>query len=514
MTRKRHRASDYVRCTTGGPDGSVRLRRFVYGSISLLLAGGVFAMAYLFLSTTQSADSLALRYERSLVTEALKHSQELAARHQTFVAVNDQTVSELRTNDTLDPEFAREIARQMWSDFHDDWTLILDGKNTPVLVAAEDELLAASAGREIVEATRDLVARARIGYQTARRPTKDGYRIRYVEKGRLAPIYATDIRDIGGKPALVSAMAIVPATGGVSLPDGPPGVLVSVSLIEKAFLEEMADTLLLKGFQYTGGAVSQAASVPVATRGHSPVGSFEWTSGAPGARIRTAIGPIAVALILSFLAIGAYFARKLAQRSKALEDSEARNRHMATHDLMTGLANRVHFREIFDRAITDCHTCPCTVMAIDLDRFKEVNDTYGHEAGDMVIRQVARRLHAALPDDALIARMGGDEFMVLLTGDIGDERIRWLCDSVIDAVTQPIPVSGGMARIGASIGWASAPKHADAPSHLLSLADRALYSAKENGRNRAVCIEDLYERETRPSERRDEDVSPATLKRA
>lgn len=473
----------------------VRLRHLAYASISMLLAGGVFAMAYLFLSTTHSADQLALRHERALVTEALEHSLELEARHQTFIAVNDKTAREVQIDDRIDDEFAHEIARQMWLDFHHDWTLIVDGKNDLILVAAEDEIVPPIAGQEILDATRDLVAKARIGYQAVRRPAAEGFKVKYVEKGELAPIYATDVRDVAGKPGLVSAMAIVPESDDLALPDGPPGVIVSVALIEEAFLSEIGETLLLQDFIYVAGEDHHEASVPVAVHGHKPIGYFEWTSEAPGSKIRNAIGPIAAILVLMFVAIGAFFARKLAQKSRALEDSESLNRRMATHDLMTGLANRPHFHNAFERAIAQCHTTPCAVMAIDLDRFKAVNDTFGHEAGDMVIRQAAHRLRTVLSKHALIARTGGDEFMALLTGPVDENRMRWLCDTLIEAIAQPIPVSGGLAQIGVSIGWATAPKHADTASHLLALADQALYCAKENGRNMAVCIEDLYRRQ-------------------
>ncbi|MBG6173445.1 diguanylate cyclase (GGDEF)-like protein [Labrenzia sp. EL_208] len=474
---------------------NVRLRHFAYGSISLLLAGGVFAMAYLFMSTTQSADELALRHERALVTEALEHSLELEARHQTFVAVNDKTAREVQIDDRIDETFAHEIARQMWLDFHHDWTLIVDGRNDLILVAAEDEIVPSAAGQEVLDTTRDLVAKARIGYQTVRRPSADGFKVKYVEKGKLAPIYATDVRNIDGRPALVSAMAIVPESADLSLPDGPPGVIVSVSLIEEAFLSEIGETLLLENFTYVAGTGHHQASVPVSAHGQQPIGYFEWTSAAPGSKIRSTIGPIAAVLMLMFIAIGVFFARRLAQKSRALEDSEALNRRMASHDLMTGLANRPHFHAALDRAIAQCQTTPCAVMAIDLDRFKSVNDTYGHVAGDMVIRQVAQRLRKVLSGHALIARTGGDEFVALLRGPVDDNRLRWLSDTLIEAIAQPVPVSGGLAQIGVSIGWASAPKHADTASHLLALADQALYSAKENGRNMAVCIEDLYKQQ-------------------
>jgi len=470
------------------------LRHLAYASISLLLAGGVLAMVYLFFSTTQSADELALRHERALVTEALEHSLELEARHQTFIAVNDKTAREVQIDDRIDDEFAHEIARQMWLDFHHDWTLIVDSKNDLILVAAEDEIVPVKAGQPLLEATRDLVAKARLGYQAVRRPAADGYKVKYVEKGELAPIYATDVRDVAGHPSLVSAMAIVPESDDLALPDGPPGVILSIAHIEEAFLTEIGTSLLLKDFTYIAGSDHHEASVPVAVHGHKPIGYFEWTSEAPGSKIRAAIGPIAAALILGFVAVGFFFARKLAQKSHALEESEARNRQMATHDLMTGLANRTQYHAALEAAVADCHTAPCTVLAIDLDRFKMVNDTYGHEAGDMVLRQVSNRLRMVLDGHALVARTGGDEFMALITAPIGEDKLRWLCDQLVETAAQPIPVSGGLAEIGVSVGWASAPKHADTVSHLLTLADQALYHAKDSGRSMAVGIEDLYRR--------------------
>ncbi|MES0880671.1 diguanylate cyclase domain-containing protein [Roseibium sp. SCP14] len=493
VAKEQHQGS--TNRTKGGMVPKLRLRQLAYASISMLLVGGVFAMVYLFFSTTHSADQLALRHERALVTEALDHSLELEARHQTFIAINDKTAREVQIDDRIDSEFAHEIARQMWLDFHHDWTLIVDSKNDLILVAAEDEIVPVAAGQEILDATRDLVAKARLGYQAVRRPAADGYKVKYVEKGELAPIYATDVRDVAGNPALVSAMAIVPESDTLSLPDGPPGVIISVALIGEAFLEEIGTTLLLQDFIYVAGSDHHEASVPVAVHGHAPIGYFEWTSEAPGSKIRDAIGPIAAALILGFVAVGAVFARKLAAKSHALEESENLNRQMATHDLMTGLANRTHFHDAFEKSIRVCHDTPCAVLAIDLDRFKAVNDTFGHEAGDMVIRQVAHRLRSLLADHALVARTGGDEFMALLTGRVDDDYLRWLCDELVEAAAKPIPVSGGLAHIGVSIGWAKAPKHADTANHLLSLADRALYHAKESGRSMAVCIEDLYRME-------------------
>ncbi|ADZ69666.1 diguanylate cyclase domain-containing protein [Polymorphum gilvum] len=475
----------------GGPRSRISLRHLAYLAVAVLLAGGVFAMTWLLLTTTRSADRLALHHEQALVREALKHELALLARDQTFLSVSDRTVEAVRAA-RLAPAEASDIARRMWLDYDHDWTLLLDAGDAPLLVAAEDEVVPPAAADPVLAVARDLVDRARAGYAAVRRPAAEGYRVRYVDKGELAPIYATDVRAVSGIPALVGAMAVVPDTDAVTLPDGPPGVVVSVRLIEPRLLAGIADTFLLDGFRYTADAAPSSAHVPVAIDGAPPIGAFAWTSAAPGSAIRVAVGPLAAGLMIAFLALGWAAARKLAERSRALEESERRNRHMALHDSLTGLGNRVYFGEKLDAALAACHARPCAVLAIDLDRFKAVNDSFGHDAGDMVIRTVARRLQQALSGSGLVARTGGDEFLALVTETVEESHIRWLCDTIIEEATKPIPVGGGIARIGASIGWALAPRNGDTASMVLRMADQSLYRAKEAGRNMAVFIEDLY----------------------
>lgn len=485
-----NKPEDPLHFDPGGPKQRLRLRHVAYLTISVLLAGGMFAMAYLLLSTTHSANELALRHEKALVSEGLKHRLALLARHQTFLAVNDKTAREVR-DDTIDPQFAADIARQMWLDFDHDWTLIIDSKNKPLMVAAEDEVVPLEAGGEVLDATLDLIAKARVGYFAVRRPAVEGFRVKYVDKGELAPIYATDVRDVAGKPALVSAMVIVPETDALTIPDGAPGVFLSVRLIEPEFLASVGETLLLENFRYSATSEAGPAQVPVAVNGEPPIGFFEWTSAAPGTAIRIAIGPIAALLISAFLTIGYASARKLATKSRALEESEARNRYLALHDSLTGLGNRTYFGDLLEDAMERCSEQPCAVLAIDLDKFKQVNDTYGHDAGDMVIRMVARRLQETVGHNGTVARTGGDEFLALITKSVEESHLRWLCDTIIEEASKPIPVAGGMAHIGASIGWAIAPRHGDTASMILRLADESLYHAKENGRNCAVFVEDL-----------------------
>jgi diguanylate cyclase (GGDEF)-like protein len=161
-----------------------------------------------------------------------------------------------------------------------------------------------------------------------------------------------------------------------------------------------------------------------------------------------------------------------------------RLRHLAYHDNLTGLANRAMFLERLTEALAEAQP---TVMIIDLDDFKPVNDTYGHHAGDTLLRVVASRLTRCIGAAATVARLGGDEFAVLLpTAD--PAGVAALSERVAAAVGEPIPVGTGTeVRVRASIGAASAPAStrgggtdpAVALTELLHRADLAMYAVKQ-----------------------------------
>jgi diguanylate cyclase (GGDEF)-like protein/PAS domain S-box-containing protein len=157
---------------------------------------------------------------------------------------------------------------------------------------------------------------------------------------------------------------------------------------------------------------------------------------------------------------------------------EARVRHMAYHDQLTGLANRAHFEVELRDAIE--RKSRAVLLLVDLDGFKHVNDTHGHAAGDNLLRQVGERLsHLALPD-GFVSRMGGDEFAIILDSR---RQLAATCEAISHSLAQSFQLSGKTANIGASIG--AAPIHeAPSASEALRRADIALYAAKGAGRGR------------------------------
>jgi len=169
-----------------------------------------------------------------------------------------------------------------------------------------------------------------------------------------------------------------------------------------------------------------------------------------------------------------------------LHHSERNNRQMAHHDLLTGLPNRALNLKLFSELLAGpwpeagSPGSKLTVFCLDLDGFKGVNDRFGHAAGDAVLVAVADRLRASVRDADFVCRIGGDEFVILLP-NITDGEAAAVARRIISRVSEPFEFAP-TARIGASIGLASAPRDGMTADELLSAADRAMYEAKRRGK--------------------------------
>ena len=165
---------------------------------------------------------------------------------------------------------------------------------------------------------------------------------------------------------------------------------------------------------------------------------------------------------------------------------EAEIVHLARHDVLTGLANRAEFNARLEEASRRLkrNGGNVTVMMIDLDRFKAVNDTLGHLAGDQLLSEVARRLQSTVRDTDVLARLGGDEFAIIQEGAADQhEGAVALALRIIEAISAPFGLNGQEVAVGTSIGIALAPENGVEPDELLKRADLALYSVKSSGRN-------------------------------
>jgi len=158
---------------------------------------------------------------------------------------------------------------------------------------------------------------------------------------------------------------------------------------------------------------------------------------------------------------------------------------LAATDSLTGLANRRYFYERFEFARLNAvrHGARMAVLSMDLDRFKSVNDSLGHSAGDAVLVEAARRLTACLRQVDMVARFGGDEFVILLTEVHGGEDAALVAEKIVTAFRRPFDVQGRQAAITVSLGIAVYPDHGESLEDLLKRSDEALYAAKRAGRD-------------------------------
>jgi diguanylate cyclase (GGDEF)-like protein len=184
----------------------------------------------------------------------------------------------------------------------------------------------------------------------------------------------------------------------------------------------------------------------------------------------------------------------LIRHFKAIERAEVeheRSAYLATHDVLTQLPNRYLLADRFDQAFSDWNASRTAfaVLLIDLDHFKDINDKYGHEVGDQVLKAVANRMLQVTRSCDTVARYGGDEFVILITDLINPESAEQYAERVLEAIAQTVATSAGELTLWCSIGVSLCPNHGQSLSSLLKAADKAMYGVKQLGRKGVAMTE-------------------------
>ncbi|HRE22420.1 MAG TPA: EAL domain-containing protein [Rhabdaerophilum sp.] len=177
--------------------------------------------------------------------------------------------------------------------------------------------------------------------------------------------------------------------------------------------------------------------------------------------------------------------------ASARRAAEKKIAHIALHDMLTNLPNRTLFQESLSLAISENRRGhELALLCLDLDHFKDVNDTMGHDCGDILLRLAARRIARSLPAGGMAARFGGDEFAVLLPNIRGRDYVMHLAREIVAKLSRPFRIRGKRVFVGASIGIAIAPTDGNDAKELLKKADIALYRAKRDGRGTYSCFDE------------------------
>ncbi|MGE5494853.1 MAG: diguanylate cyclase domain-containing protein [Burkholderiales bacterium] len=178
------------------------------------------------------------------------------------------------------------------------------------------------------------------------------------------------------------------------------------------------------------------------------------------------------------------------ERSRELiRESETRYRNLAHHDILTGLKNRIFLYEQMERVLAEGRrkTAGGALIYADLDDFKPINDRFGHEAGDTVLKETAKRLLSCVRKDDIVARIGGDEFAILIPGISDHSELALIAEKIISVMKRSIVIKGRYYKTGVSIGISVYPADGDDPEKLLQKSDLAMYNVKKS-RSSGYCF--------------------------
>jgi diguanylate cyclase len=456
--------------------------------VAAIVAVAVICLVIAIVASARRADELAVKREQQLVHQAIVERGARMLRQLESVATTDRAMQAIR--EQYDPQWVDEhLGRWLQNYFDHDLIVIVDG--TDRIAYARSRVAGDTALPRLppeLEAILNFVRRRIdampagvlpvIAPPDAGNPTRSG-------SGWIE-------RAMGG-PAIVLAVAIgsqsEPATG---KPAGP--VVLSVKFIDGALLQAIGDHLQLSGLRLAedpsrtpDGYVTAAIADPQG----NPIASLAWNPSKPGGQVARSVLPFIAIAIAGLALLAGLIMRHTRHTTQAIAAGETQLRHLALHDPVCGLPNRIYFGERLEKLIGEVRRGgpSAAVFFIDLDHFKDVNDTLGHHIGDELILAVTQRLSHVMRGDELVARLGGDEFAILTTCASDSYSLQAIAGRIISAVCAPYSISGHAINIGASIGIAVIDRRARDAGDILRYADMALYRAKNEGRNRA-CVYD------------------------
>jgi len=307
-----------------------------------------------------------------------------------------------------------------------------------------------------------------------------------------SPIQRSGIAMVGGQPFIVVASLVQPDFGTTLPNDSRAPVVITALPLDAAMLARFASRYQVEGLHIsvTPPPAHGFARIQLRDPRGRPAAWLVWEDRTPGVSLMLNLaGPLSIMLLVLTLISMMFFRRSEAIASDLIA-SEARARHLAFHDTLTQLPNRAMMFDRLRLALASARRNNTTlaVHCLDLDRFKGVNDTLGHQAGDELIRRVAQILTDLCRETDTVARLGGDEF-VIIQPDTGATGAALLAERVLRAIKDPIDLEYGVVEVGISIGATLIENGAIDPGEAIRQADLALYDAKEKGRNRLAFFE-------------------------
>ncbi len=457
------------------------VRLSVVVPIGVIVAVAIVCVVVAVLGSAQRADQVALETERQLFTRALANHSERVLREIESIATSERAARRIRAEYDAD-WVQRRVGRWLETYFDHDFVFVAD---------ASDRLIYALLGHRSVDPNWFNAIRPDVT------PVIDLLRGRAGADGgatgKSSVRRAVLLQAFLGRPAIVAAVAVSSPDDKTQSADEQAPLVLSVKFIDEEVLAEIESRLQLRNLRKIGKEpVAAGDYVFDLTDKHAKsIAHFAWTPKQPGAEIVHSVIPFIAVALAGFALLAGLVLRYMRRTAATIAAGETRLRHLALHDPLCGLPNRIFFGERLEAIIAKVRQGSRTaaVFYVDLDHFKDVNDTLGHPVGDELIRSVTQRLSRTLRGDDLVARLGGDEFAVITSGDFDHATLQAMATRMIATICAPYSIGNQTIVIGASIGIALIHEHVGGAADIMRHADMALYRAKNEGRNRA-CIYD------------------------
>ncbi len=471
-----------------------QISRLAFLLAGLLIAVTSASLLFVGYVASQASAVQATKNEQRLFENTLSDKLRSIVKEQISVASSDASVSGLVRD--FDPAYALKSFDTLWTDYAHSKVMLVSGTGEILAESFQDYTHII---RRPVAETPDLhaiVERVRTLYFQNRTRVPGGYGHRALQGMATSEYSVMGVVRIDGKPALFGAMPIIPDKyDDVTLPAGHPSILLSAHHIDEKLLSELNARLDFDSFRF----VEENLELPETTPYHiardvndETLGTFLWQGRTTTSSIWPTVIPVIALLSVTLAALAVLIAWRIGKLTGSLQASEQKNRFLAMHDTLTGLANRLQFKAALEDAVKMLDSRPFAVIQCDFDRFKEVNDSFGHAAGDSVIAAVASRLSEVVGDAGLVSRIGGDEFMVIYHGPQSRSHLKVLCKALIESATLPVRLTNDrIVQIGLSVGIARAPQDGAEAGQLVSRSDAALYRSKNSGRGQLSFFDEL-----------------------
>ncbi|MEO6395596.1 MAG: EAL domain-containing protein [Devosia sp.] len=465
--------------------------------------------------SAQSIDARNLERQTALAGHVIATQVARLPHEQESVTIWDDSI--VHTKPSLDAHWV-DVNLGIWmADFFGhDQVVVLDDHDTPIYAMKHGEQVETTSVASELPEIMPLISALRL-------KMAQGELDAYSEGRADTPPRVSDLVVVAGVPSIVSVTPIISDSGEIAQVPGTEYLHVSMVHLDAEFAAWLSQEYMIAtpAFTTLAAAGSDRSQLPLTNASGRFITFFEWGLNNPGQALVQQTAPVlAVAFLIAGLIVFILL-DKLWRKSLALETGREDAEHRSRHDALTGLPNRSSFDTELARSLTLGRPREKRVSALllDLDRFKQINDTLGHQAGDDLIEAVGQRLRQLIGPNDTLARLGGDEFAIVYHHGPGLSEPLTLGHRIIEALGKSFELLGSEAFIGVSIGVAVAEPGDTEARELVRRADIALFEAKATGRNRVVIFEEqmsellqnrhVIEADLREALRRDDQLSVA-----